>query len=77
MFGVRLVPIDMTCPSFADDTTNVALYKVALNTLLQIANEHSRKWRYDFNTDKSLAMIWGEDTLPNEPLMLGNAEIKL
>ena len=59
IFGARLNAIDGTCPSFADDTTIVALYKHAMNKLLELAFNHKTKWGYEFNTDKTVAMVWG------------------
>lgn len=77
IYGAHIGGIDCTCPSFADDSTIIALHKYAMNELLNIANCHKVKWRYEFNTDKTVAMIWGKDGNPDLKLMLGNNVIKI
>ena len=48
-----------------------------MNKLLELAFNHKTKWRYEFNTDKTVAMVWGEDTSPNMNILLGNDEIRV
>ena len=76
MYGAQLRSTDVTCPGFADDMTNIALYKAALNALLKLAHDHSVKWRYDFNLDKTVYMLWGNDECPSMSVMLGDQVVK-
>ena len=75
--GTMVGNINVTSPSFADDTTAIALYKRNLNLLLDCAYAHSKKWKYEFNTDKSEAMIWGEDHDPHTKIKLGNNQVNV
>ena len=77
MYGLEMFDIDVTCPSYADDMTSLALHKRAINELLQKANAHSYKWKYGFSHNKCNAMVWGIDTSPEQKIMLGNVEIEL
>ena len=77
IYGVELVGIDVTCPSFADDNTIVTLYKPALNILLRIASCHGRKWQYEYNVEKSVVMVWGKDEQPDLQAMLGDEALKM
>lgn len=75
--GVTLCGENVTCPTFADDNAPLCFHKTGLNILLEIAYKHKNKWRYEFNTDKSVYMVWGKDKEPRVSIVLGNAGLKL
>ena len=64
-------------PAFADDISCAALHKMGLNSMLQMADKYSTKWKFDFGIDKCVAMIWGKDNSPEEPIMLGNGQLNI
>ena len=64
--------MDICCPAFADDISLIALYKPSLQVLLDKANNHSSKWRYDFNPSKTHVFVFGRDYNPGTDLHLGN-----
>ena len=76
-FGAKIRNFHTPSPSYRDDLSTISLWKPGLNGMLDIAHEHSKKWRYDFSAEKRLCMIWGEDEMPNMPVKLGEAEIKI
>ena len=76
-YGVLVNYIDVTCPSFADDCCIIALHKKGLNHLLDIAYRHSAKWRYEFNMEKTVVMVWGNDDCPDIPVTLGDNVLKI
>ena len=60
-------------PGHADDVSVLTLYKGGLNQCFKICVDYSLKWRYDFNYDKTVVLIWGKDTDPNlDCVMDGN-----
>ena len=69
--GVVIDGQDLTCPAHADDVAILALYKTSLNYLLDIAESYSCKWRYEFNYDKSVVVVFGKDYCPNQELKMG------
>ena len=75
-YGAYLMDRD-SCPAFADDCTAIAMHKLGLNKLMTIAHAHSVKWQYEFNTEKSVVMIWGRDCMPGVPVKLGNHDLKV
>ena len=64
--------IPAACPTYADDIALISLFKVTMQTLLDIAYQHSRKWKYDFNPKKSSTIVIGKDISPATVLNLGN-----
>ena len=62
-------------PIHADDLTIMALYKHSLNHLLEVVYKYSVKWRYEYNTDKTIAMLWGQDKNPEMNIQFGNEVI--
>ena len=75
--GISVNNIIITSPVHADDITIMCLFKTSLNVLLNIVYEYSVKWRYMFNTNKTEAVVWGNDTSPNMNIVFGNDIIKL
>ena len=60
-------------PGHADDVCLLTLYKSGLNECFKICVQYSFKWRYDFNYDKTVVLIWGKDTDPDlDCIMDGN-----
>ena len=55
----------------------MAMHKLGLNKLMTIAHAHSVKWQYEFNTEKSVVMIFGKDCMPGVPVKLGNHDLKV
>ena len=47
------------------------------NHHLDIAHKHSAKWVYKFNTEKTVALVWGNDDCPDIPVMLGESVLKI
>ena len=66
--------IQIGSPTFADDMMIVALSNRALQSLVQKADEFSRKWRYEYNVRKSGIMSYGKNTDTRE-ILLGNTPI--
>ena len=62
--GVCIKNINLTDPTHADDISILALYKINLNALLDIAYSYSLKWRYHFNMSKTVYMVSGNYTNP-------------
>ena len=74
-FAVRILDLKTSTPAFADDIAIVALFKCVMNVLLRHAHGHSRLWGYDYNARKSIGMCFGNDTAPDQKLLLGEDEI--
>ena len=45
---------------YADDLTLLADSPAVLQSMLDITHKYANKWRYTFNTDKSVVMVLGE-----------------
>ena len=76
-YAAQVGGMSIGSPSFADDISVVSLHKPGLNRMLAQCAEHSLKWRYEFSTEKCLAMIWGRDKWPELPIRLGNEEMQV
>ena len=77
IYGIQINSIDVTSPAHADDIAVMALYKVALNHLLNIVYQHSVVWNFDYNIDKCVVLLWGKDIEPNVPIMLGPGQLNI
>jgi hypothetical protein len=75
--GAKLAGIDIACPAYADDIALVAVHKPHLQALLDIAVEHSRCWRYNFNPSKSFALVFGKDHCPQRNLCLSGTALNI
>ena len=73
--GVTIGGMKLGCPSYADDIAIVSIYKRSLQRLLDVAYEHSRRWRYTFNCSKSFIVPVGSDVEPSIVLRLGSEPI--
>lgn len=69
--GISLGNINVTSPAHADDIATLSLYKHCLNVLLNIAHVYSYRWRYSFNTSKTVLMVWGKDNQRTTDIMFG------
>ena len=76
-FGSSVGGIITTCPTFADDLTLIALSKIGLQQLLNIAYSFSVKWRYEYNSEKCAVLIFGNDINPSKNLTIGNNVIQM
>ena len=76
-YGLQLGPIDVSCPTSADDIAMLSLHKQGLNAMMKIAFEYSKDWWFEWGFTKCFAMIWGKDKSPEIPLVFGDAEIKI
>ena len=55
--GLIVNDINVSCPTFADDITIMCLYKNSLQAALDVAHNHSIKWRFQFNPTKSNVIV--------------------
>ena len=74
--GVHIGPNKVTCPAHADDITLLTLYKNSMNVLMKICHDYSYKWRYSFNHDKTVVIIWGIDRSPDIKLIFGSSIVE-
>lgn len=63
--------VGITCPTYADDIALVSLYKPVMQRLLDICFQHSIRFKYSFNSSKSVLVIIGKDAAPSTTLRLG------
>jgi hypothetical protein len=75
--GFVIDQFNVTCPSYADDITVCCVTKPGLNVLLNIAYNYARTWRFEFNTSKSVVMVWGKDRCPGIQISLGPDQLKV
>ena len=70
--GLTVCNMNSASPAHADDVALVALYPTCLNKMLDICHVYSRKWRYDYNEDKSVYIVWGKQLERGSPIIFGN-----
>ena len=70
--GLQLGPIDLSCPTSADDIAMLSIRKQGLNAMLKIAFLYSKTWWFEWGFSKCFGLIWGVDKSPNEPIVMGN-----
>ena len=68
--GARIGEFTLTCPAFADDLTIIAPSRKGLQKLIDVAYEHSVKWRYKFSPKKCAVIACGKPQ-PDQPFNLG------
>lgn len=73
--GAKIGGINITCPAYADDIALVAVSPGKLQTLLDIAHAHSKKWRYLYNADKSEVLCFTK-VHKHHQFWLGNEKIQ-
>ena len=76
--GTVIASKNLTSPAHADDISLVTYYKGAMNVLVKIAFNHSKKWFYSFSVDKCIFMEFGNISKAEReiPIRLGNEIIK-
>ena len=75
--GMQLGPIDVSCPTSADDIAMLSIHKKGLNSMLKIAYQYSKTWWFEWGLSKCFGLIWGTDRAPNVPIMFGNCALEL
>ena len=53
---IKVLNVANNCPTLADDISLISLTPLALQNMLNIAHEYSKKWQFKFNADKSCVM---------------------
>ena len=76
-FGICINNIKAASPAHADDIALLSLYKMNMNKLLNMALQYSRKWRYSYNEDKTIGMIWGKDKDPAVTIVMGDTPVRI
>ena len=69
-YGASICHIPAASPCHADDVALIALYKQALNKLLEICVQYSKLWRYNYNMSKTVCLTWGKDLDPGVKLIM-------
>jgi hypothetical protein len=59
--GAKINNISICCPAYADDIALIALSNGKLQSLMDIAYDYSKKWRFTYNANKSEVMCYGKD----------------
>ena len=62
----------LSSPAHADDVTLLTSYKTGLNDMFKMSLSYGRKWRYSYNTDKTVYMCWGTDLYPHIQIKFGD-----
>ena len=75
--GMQLGPIDVSCPTSADDIAMLSIHKKGLNSMLQIAYQYSKTWWFEWGFSKCFGLIWGPDKSPNVPILFGNNALEI
>lgn len=75
--GGGIGPIQVLTPTFADDLTMVTLTKAALNHQFDVSYRYSNIWRFVFSAEKTMCLIFGEDTDPETDITLGGETVAL
>jgi hypothetical protein len=57
--GAKMGHVEVACPTFADDTLLIATSEVKLQLMVNIAAAHACRWRYKFNSNKSIIVSFG------------------
>ena len=60
---------NLSCPTHADDVVILTQQKVGLNSMFKTSVDYSKKWRYMYNNDKTVFMVWGNDSSPHIPIV--------
>ena len=59
-FAISINMLSLPSPSFADDITLLATHPTFLSTFMNLCYEYSIRWRYEFHSDKSGMVTFGE-----------------
>ena len=63
-------------PAFANNVVVTAKSKRAMNILLKVSLTHAHKWRYTFNPQKCIYMMFGLDKEPEVAVVFGTSTVK-
>jgi hypothetical protein len=74
--GSCIFDVRISCLFWADDVVLIADNENDLQNMLNIASDFSRKWKLDFNYNKSNVVIIGKRKNENKVWHLGNCHIK-
>jgi hypothetical protein len=74
--GSCIFDVRISCLFWADDVVLIADNENDLQNMLNIASDFSRKWKLDFNYNKSNVVIIGKRKNENKVWSLGNRHIK-
>ena len=75
--GLQLGPIDVSCPTSADDIAMLSIRKVGLNAMLKIAFQYSKTWWFEWGFSKCFGLVWGPDKSPEIPIMFGGSVLEV
>jgi exonuclease III len=73
--GCHVLGVNSSGIGYADDLAILALNKVSMQQMIDIAYRYSCKWRFEFNPKKCAVLIFGNHAV-QVPFVLGNAHIK-
>ena len=59
--GLSICDINCSSPAHADDVALISLHKSCLNSMLDICYQYSKKWRYNYNEEKTIYIMWGKN----------------
>ena len=77
IYGINISPL-----GYADDIASASVSKRKVDRTLEIADQHSREWRYEFNAKKSAILVYGESEAERKvgtkyrQYKLGNEKVK-
>ena len=74
--GIAINCHNISSPAHADDVFCLCIYKMGMNMMLDRALKYSCKWRYSYNMDKMIALLYGIDTMPHVDIKIGNVCVK-
>ena len=63
--GLSIVPVKVSCPTFADDEAVATITKSNMNKKLDKAGIYSCMWRFAYSPCKTVANVCGKDKEPN------------
>ena len=75
-YGLQMGPIDVSCPTSADDIAMLSIHKQGLNSMLSVAYEYSKTWWFEWGFGKCYGLIWGNDNTPDIPIMFGECVLQ-
>ena len=56
--GFGILDVTSNCPTLADDVMCIALSPNSLQSMLDVAYRYSKRWRFDFNAEKSCILCF-------------------
>ncbi len=65
--GCSISSLNCVCPLWADDVALIVLYPEVGQELLDIADKHRCRWRYEYNVPKCVAQIYSSRQNVDKP----------